>query len=260
MAYDGVAERIDQNQTWKKQILGRHRPAFNAWLRLARLLEEAVVKGRKLDTAFDRALDIFFVEAFKSHQSLYSLCVLGHVEDAATIARRLFEIALQVDYLCSEETERGERGARFLAHFWHNARDILSAIGLPQELRKWWERQYQRHKEWLSFQKNGQPATHWFGSNFAHLAGKLGLKETYDKDYRLLSHIAHCSARGLLLDRTNEMIQIKTDRFVREILIYGTKYALWVTANWNEHFQLINVIALEALRDEVLNFDLKTKP
>lgn len=258
MTDEAVAQGIEQNKALKKQMLDRHRPAFGVWLRLAQLQEEAVVKERRLDSAFARALDLLFIGAFKSHQSLYPLCVLGHGEDAATIARRLFEIALQVGYLCSEEPKREERGGAFLAYFWLNAKDIIAAIDLPEDRRKWWERQYNRHKKWLTLDRNGKPARYWFGSNFAQLAHGLGLKDTYDKDYRFLSQIAHCSSRGLLLDKINDVIQIKTDRLVREILVYGTKYALWVTANWNEHLDLIDPATLEKLRDETIKFDFKS--
>jgi hypothetical protein len=233
MTDEAVAQGIEQNKALKKQMLERHRPAFDVWLRLAQLLEEAAVKERRLDSAFARALDLFFLQGFKSHQSIYPLCVMGHGEDAATIARRLFEIALQVGYLCSEEPKREERGETFLTHFWHNTKDIIAAIDLPEDRRNWWEEQYNRHKKWLTFNKNGEAATYWFGSNFRQLAEKLGLQDAYDKDYRFLSHIAHCSSRGLLLDKIDDVIQIKSDRLIREILVYGTKYTLWVTANWN---------------------------
>jgi hypothetical protein len=251
------AQGIEQNKALKKQMLDRHRPAFDVWLRLAQLLEEAVVKERRMDSAVARALDLLFIEAFKSHQSLYPLCVMGHGEDAATIARRLFEIALQVGYLCSEEPKREERGETFLAYFWHNAKDVIAAIDLPEDRRKWWEEQYNRHKKWLTFDKNGEPKKYWFGSNFKQLAKDLDWQVAYSQDYHLLSHIAHCSSRGLLLDKINDKIQIKTDRLIREILVYGTKYTLWVSANWNEHFALIDTATLEKLRDETIKFDFK---
>jgi hypothetical protein len=258
MTDEAVAAGIQQNKALKKEMLDRHRPAFEVWLRLAQLLEEAAVKTRQKDSAFAHALDLFFLEAFKSHQSLYVLCIRGHGEDAATIARRLFEIALQTGYLCSEEPKREERAETFLAHFWHNAKDILGAIDLPEERRKWWEQQYNHHKKWLIFNKHGEPANYWFRSNFAQLAEELGFKDTYDKDYRLLSHIAHCSSRGLLLDKIGDTIQIKSDRLIREILIYGSKYMLWVAAHWNEHFSLMDSATLEDLRDKMINFDFKT--
>jgi hypothetical protein len=252
---DGVEQGVEQNKAWKKQMLEKHRRAFDLWLRLAQAQEEAVVKERRLDSAFARALDLFFIQAFKSHQSLYPLCVMGHGEDAATIARRLFEIALQVGYLCCEEPKREERGATYLAHFWHNAKEIAAAEGLPQDRREWWEKQYECHKKLLVFKKSGEPGNFWFGSNFWELAVSLGLQETYDKDYRFLSHAAHCSSRGLLLDKSNDVIQIKSDLLIRAVLVFGTRYALWVTANWNEHLGLMDTKTLKKLRDQAMNFD-----
>lgn len=177
--------------------------------------------------------------------------------DDSPITRRLFEIALQVGYLCSEDPKREECGERYLAHFWHNAKDIAAVVGLPEERRKWWEKQYTHHKKWLKFDKNGTPAPYWFGSNFRQLASLLGFKDTYDKDYRFLSHMAHCSSRGLLLDKINDTIQIKTDHLVREILIFGTKYMVWIALNWNEYFVLLDRAALDKLGNEAINFDFK---
>ena len=258
MTSESIAQGIAQNKALRKQMLDRHRPAFHVWFRLAQLLEEAIVKDRNLQSAFALALDLLFIEAFKSHGSLYFLCVNGHGEDAATIGRRLFEIALQVGYLCSEDPKREERGKKCLAYFWHSAKDIAAMVGLPEDRRKWWEEQYDRHKKWLAFDKKGQPAKYWFGSDFRALATNLGVKDTYDKDYRFLSHIAHCSSRGLLLASVHDTIQIKTDRLVREILVFGTKYTLWVAVNWNEHFALIDAEALEKLRNETINFDFRS--
>src|SRR5450755_3747098 len=103
MTDESMGGGVAQNKAFRKQMLDRHRPAFDVWFRLAQLLENAVVKERKgtLQSAFACALDLLFIEAFKSHGSLYFLCVNGCGEDAATIARRLFENALQVGYLCS---------------------------------------------------------------------------------------------------------------------------------------------------------------
>jgi hypothetical protein len=250
---------IAQNKALRKQMIDRHRSAFRIWQLLAELSEEAVIKDRNLQGPFARALDLFFIEAFKSHQSLYLLSVNGHGEDAATIARRLLEISLQVSYLCQEESERDERGATYLAHFWHNAKEVLASLDLAEDRRRWWQIQYEQSKKRLKFQKNGKPAMHWFGCTFAQLATNLGLQKTYEQDYRFLSQMAHCSSRGLLLTNINNQTQIKSDRLIREILVFGTKYALWVTAKWNQEFALIPAPALQELLDLALNFDFKSK-
>ena len=133
--WQGVA----QNKAFKKKMLDKHRSSFDLWKALAQLMEEAIVKERNVTTSFARALEMFFIQAFKSHQSLYLLCVRGLGEDAATIARRLPEIALQVGYLCSVETQREERGKKYLACFWHNAKDVAKSENISAKSRKWWE-------------------------------------------------------------------------------------------------------------------------
>lgn len=253
-----IAEGIAQNKAEKKARIDRNRPAFTVWSHLASLLEEVVLADRRVESSFARALDLLFIEAFKSHGSLYPLCVIGHGEDAATIARRLFEIALQVGYLGKDDAEKENRGRMYLAHFWHNAKELSSAMYLTPEWRKWWEEQYDRQKKWLRF-KNDKPDPYWSGLNFYQLATELGLKNTYDQDYRLLSNVAHCSSRGLLLDKVDNEIQIQTDRLITPILGYGTKYMLWVTAHWNEHFKLVEESKLQEILAEAVNFDFHSK-
>lgn len=253
-----IAEGIARNKAEKKARIDRNRPAFTLWSHLANLLEEAVVRDRTPDSSFARALDLLFIEAFKSHGSLYPLCVLGHGEDAATIARRLFEIALQVGYLGKDDAEKENRGRMYLANFWHSAKELSDTMHLTPERRKWWEERYDEHKKWLRF-RNGKPDPYWSGRNFYELAVELGFKDTYDQDYRLLSNIAHCSARGLLLDKRDNEIQIQTDRLVTPILVYGTKYMLWIAAHWNEHFKLIEESELKQILDQSVHFDFGVK-
>lgn len=241
-------------------MLDRQRPAFDIWLRLAQLLEEAIVGDRSLESAFARALDLLFIQAFKSHGALYVLCVNGYGEDAATIARRLFEIALQVGYLCLEEDKREERGEKYLAYFWHNAKEVVAALDLPEERRKWWEEKYNSHKKWLKCNKKGEALQSWSELTFLDLAKQLDLEDTYNEDYRFLSHVAHCSSRGLLPPAAGGTIQIQSDRFIRLVLVFGTRYAFYTARNWNEHFRLIDATKIEKLQDDAINFDFKRNP
>jgi hypothetical protein len=106
---------IESNAAAKKATLERHKAAFALWLSVHKELEDAVIRDRSPKTAFAKAIDLLFIQAFKSHGSLYSLCVIGHCQDAATIARRIFEVGLQIGYLDSEEPERENRGSQYLA-------------------------------------------------------------------------------------------------------------------------------------------------
>ena len=93
---DHLHNMIETNAAAKRATLARHKAAFGLWLLIHQILEDVVISDRNPRTSFARALDLLFIQAFKSHGSLYSLCILGHCEDAATIARRIFEICLQV--------------------------------------------------------------------------------------------------------------------------------------------------------------------
>jgi hypothetical protein len=59
------------------------------------------------------------------------------------------------------------------------------------------------------------------------------------------------------VDKVENVIQIKSDRLIDPIIVYSSRYALWVTANWNEHFALIPNAILEKLRDDAIQFDFK---
>jgi hypothetical protein len=90
------------------------------------------------------------------------------------------------------------------------------------------------------------------------MAQKLGLKDTHEQDYRFLSNVAHCSARGILLDTVGGTIQITRDVLVREMLVYGTKYMLGVALYWNEQFALADATKLSELLAEAVAFNFKT--
>jgi hypothetical protein len=248
---------IQTNAAAKKATIERHRAAFDFWFFIHEPLEDVVARARNHKGSFGRALDLLFIQAFKSHGSLYSLCVLGHCEDAATIARRILEIAFQVGYLDSEEPERENRGKQYLAYFWHLTIGILADPSLTPEIRQRWQQLYEQNKKWLKFNKRGRPLPSWSGLSFADLASKLGMQESYDVDYRFLSNAAHSSAAGAMWNVVGGSLQITDDTFVTPILVYGTRYMLAVTEIWNAHFQLLEDQKIEAFRNQGLNFDFK---
>jgi Family of unknown function (DUF5677) len=248
---------IGSNAAAKKATIERHRFAFDLWLLVHQTLEDTVIQDRSNETPFARALDLLFIQAFKSHGSLYSLCVLGHCEDAATIARRILEIALQVGYLDSESLERENRGLQYVAYFWHLAKGIMANPSLTPEERQRWQQLYDQNKKWLKFNKQGKPLPNWSGLSFADLANKLKVQPTYEVDYRFLSNAAHSSAAGAMSNIVDDILQITDDTFVTPILVYGTRYMLAVAAVWNDHFKLIDDSKLNELQKRVFNFDFK---
>ncbi len=249
---------MESNAAAKKATLTRHKSAFSLWLLVHETLEDAVISDRDVQSSFLRALDHLFIQGFKSHGSLYSLCVIGHCEDAATIARRIFEIALQVGYLDSEESERENRGREYLVYFFHLIpKGILSNPSLTPDERKRWQDLYDQNKQWLKFTKSGNPLPNWSGLGIADLANKLGMRSSYDEDYRFLSNMAHGSSAGSLLRIADGKLQITDDSAATPILVYGTRYMLAVTEVWNAHFKVIEESKMIELRNACLNFDLQ---
>lgn len=246
---------VQSNAAAKKVTIDRHRAAFDFWCLVHETLEQVVVRNRNHKGSFERSLDLLFIQAFKSHGSLYSLCVLGHCEDAATIARRILEIALQVGYLESEEGERENRGKHYLAYFWHLTKGILTDPSLTPENRQRWQQLYDQNKKWLRFNRHGKPLPNWSGLSFADLASKLNLQQSYEVDYRFLSNAAHSSAAGAMFNVVGGTLQITDDTFVTPILVYGTRYMLAVTEVWNVHFKLIEHSEMEGFRKRGLTFD-----
>src|SRR5437762_72386 len=159
---------------FRAQMIDRHRPSFELWGRCHEELERVVPQSRDTSQAYARALDILFVQGFKSHGSLYVLCVRGHGEDGATILRRLLEIALQVGYLSMDASKRQERAEKYLAWFWRQTPDRLQT-GLPQAEGAWWRMQYDRHKH-LLIKSSGKPFRNWWGdSSIRDLANDIGM-------------------------------------------------------------------------------------
>jgi hypothetical protein len=165
----------------------------------------------------------------------------------------MFEIVIQARYLCADPEKREMRGEQYLAYFWTQAPDRVKTT-LSDEERTWWQAQYDKHKN-LFLRPTGHPFRHWWGdAKIEQVATDLGLKDAYDQDYRFLSQMAHCTARGILFRRTGEIVAIRTDSLVREILVFGTRYVVEITRLWNEHFGLIDVVKLGELADEAVAF------
>lgn len=249
---------IESNAAAKKATLERHRAAFGLWVFVHKELEDVVICDRNPNTAFARAIDLLFIQAFKSHGSLYSLCVIGHCEDAAAIARRIFEVALQMSYLDSEAPEQENRGREYLAYFFHLVpRGILTNPSLSREERKQWQRLYDENKRWLKLSKRGNPLSSWSGLSVADLARKLNMMQTYNEDYRFLSNMVHVSSAGSLLRMRDGRLHITDDTAATPILVYGTRYVLAVAEVWNAHFKFIDEPKMAEFRKQCLAFDLQ---
>src|SRR5438874_4827987 len=94
-----------------KQMRHRWRNEFGLHRRAMDIIEPAVTQPRRHDDHLALALDMMFVQAYKSHVSVRFLAELGHMEDTATITRRMLELSVFAGYM-TEPTVDSERVAR----------------------------------------------------------------------------------------------------------------------------------------------------
>ena len=253
------SEEAIKEADFKAGMIRRHAFAFALWHRCHEMLEDSVVRERDLSEPFARALDILFVQAFKSHGSMYVLCVIGQGEDAATIARRMLEILFQAAYLCADEGQRDDRAKRYLAWFWTQAEDRIRA-GLSAADAKRWQADYDAHKHLLVNSKGKRLRNWWGNSSIRDMATKAGLGKRYDSDYRYLSQASHCTARGIMVQTRGRTTEIRTTGFeIRPLLVYSTSYVLSIAQLWNARFGLIEEKGMQEVSCQVMEFDWKAE-
>jgi hypothetical protein len=197
---------------------------------------------------------------------VYVLWVRGNGEDAATILRRLMEIAFQVKGLSmADNQQRDERGTNYLAYFWYVVKEITKDIdNFSQDNRDYIERMYKQHKHLLIKDKNGRILDWWGGGGICELAKKVGCKDAYDKDYRLLSKMSHCTSAGILYHENGNTIHLRSNEYdprMEAILVFASYYMVFITNTWNETFRLLNSDNLNDLVNKCENkcMELKTQ-
>jgi len=249
---DEILEQINAAK-FKAKIIDSNRDAFDLFRDTCSLIEAAITEPRDITEPYARALDLLFIQAYKSYTAVYFLAVRGHGEDAATILRRLLEISLQVCYLAKDYDERSQRGKNYLAYYWAQVPSLLK-LSLDEKMRDRLQDLYKKHQHPLTFDRKGR-ANNWWCGTIRNLANRLGLVETYDQDYTFLSQMAHGTTQGVLVDIRNNRIEIRSDLMVREIWVFGVRYMLNVAFEWNNHFNLIDGAGLIALSNRALSFN-----
>lgn len=220
----------------------RHRAVFAFCREVLEVLERAVIAQRSLPDLPARALDMLLIQTFKSLQSTNELCLLALTEDAATIARRLLEIAIQAIYIAqdSEQATRIERAGMYLAFLWHKWPDDLHEV-IPLPERQAWERIYEQFGTHLSAK------SYRWGPRFSEMFEYAEQKDTYTLDYSHLSSIAHGSPSMLVHDYAQERVFLHDDRHVPSLLVFASGYALGTLIVWNDIFHLVESDRVSAL-------------
>jgi hypothetical protein len=209
-------------------------------------MERALPKDRDLSDLVSRAVDMLFVQAFKSMTSVRELASLALSEDAATLTRRLMELAVRSIFIArdSEEQTRIDRAEAYLAALWNEWPTELRVI-IAETERNAWETitsAYPQHD--ASGRRRRKPSIRE-QFNYAEQP------ETYRTDYSYLSSIAHGLPPAFVHQYSQGIVQIHDDREVPRLLVYSASYGLATFLVWQEHFEIADVPAeslMEAVR------------
>lgn len=227
---------------FRKQVRDRWRNEFALHRRALDIIEPAVTQPRRHDDHLALALDMLFVQAYKSHVSVRFLAELGHMEDTATITRRVLELSVFAGYITEPtvDSERVARADRYLANLWYELAPEGRVV-LPTEVHGFWEALAP------GVPRGGLPS-------FQAMFAALGKHETYKKDYDLLCGIAHGSSSDQLIAFAHQTVPVRPDWHLGTLLVFATKYALGVSILWNEIHKTMDETVLEELINDLVKW------
>lgn len=232
---------------FRRQTAIKYRPAFELHSDVEQVMQSAAMTARSFPDYVSRAVDMLFVQAFKAHVSVGELAELALVEDAATIVRRLLELAIQAVYIArdSEEATRRQRAGAYLAFLWHQWPDEFRGR-LPRAERKAWEEVY------VLFGAEFKPTRKKWGPSIRDMFLYAEHPETYEQDYSFLSNVAHGAPPSLVHSYSHPTVPLHDDLLVPDLIIRAASYGLAITLAWNDVFGLVKSSELEDLRHRVV--------
>lgn len=207
------------------------------------------VKRSHRDDPVRLVVDMLFAQAYKGLVSVRLLSEHGHMEDAATIGRRLLELAAISGYVGVAELPANQldRAERFLAGLWHDL-PVEAHPQLPAAARAFFEQIAARR------QRTGPlPSIQTMFSDIGH-------QDTYDQDYSLLAGISHGVSFDQLVAFSRATIPIRPIDHLGSVLAFSSRYALATTMIWNNHFEVIQETDLLRLSKVVTAWPVAVTP
>lgn len=221
---------------FRAAIIGRYADSFELHNTVVAEMETAVAKDRNLSDVVSRAVDMLFVQAFKSLTAVGELASLALAEDAATLTRRLMELAVRSIFIArdSEEQIRTDRAAIYLSDLWNEWPTELRAL-IPEAERNAWEALAAAYPLYDSSGRRRRRTSIKKQFEYAEQP------ETYGRDYSYLSSISHGLPPAFVHQYSHGVVPIHDDREVRRLLVYSTSYALVTFLVWQEHFGFADI-------------------
>lgn len=224
---------------FKQSVRDRYPEAFAMHREVLELLEPAIETPRRQAALFDLAVDMLFVQAYKAHVSVLLLVLHGHMEDAATVARRLLELAAAMGYFGLAPTPEAKtaRVKRYLADMWTDLPPEGQNL-LPNAAREFW------HKIANGTPRGALP-------KIQSIFSELGRQDTYNDDYSLLSRIAHGASSDQIIAFAADTVPVRPLWHLGTLLALASRYFVAAALVWNDSFSLIDQGKLDALSEKV---------
>jgi len=220
---------------FRRSVRQRYPTAFALHREVLELLEPSVEKPRRHDGLLELAVDMLFIQCYKAHISVMILSEHGHMEDAATMSRRLLELAAEVGYLGlppNAET-RLQRAKRYLADLWLDLPPEVQQ-GMPTGAKQFW-----------SNLAEGVPRGAF--PSFQRMFSEFGRQDTYDEDYRLLSRIAHGASSDQIIAFAANTIPVRPLWHLDAVMVVASRYFVAAAHVWNDNWRLLDQPRLDDL-------------
>jgi len=241
-------------QAFRERVLAEHRPAFDLHSEVLGRFEAAVTGPRDLSTPVRLALDMLMYQAFKSSSALSLLVQHALLEDAATLNRRLMELAIAAAYINADGSEgsRASRAARYLVHMWRQLPEEALRHIPPEEVKEWQE------LDATVGASLPASASRW-GPRWRDMFADVGALDLYEQDYRYLSNMAHGSPDDLVVLFSHQTINIHRHKHASILLTYGARYTVLAGGMWNNIFGIIPDGEMSALIEKTTRSGLTAK-
>ncbi len=195
-------------------------------------------------------------KGLKTHEALLILCRSGYAQDAKSLLRVLYEVALGVRWIMQAEgKDRHNRALRWLDYDWVVRFELLrmhrnpalgelgvALTGTPGDAEKI-ERGAKKAQEAWGFwpvDKKGRWRTprHWSGMSLAKLSEEVGWSGHYATVYALASIQTHASVRA-----ANDFVRVSSngavwldfrasDEGIEEVLVTACVYLIEIARHW----------------------------
>jgi hypothetical protein len=238
---------MTSREEYAAKVIERHRPAFELWEATSMLYRSALHVPRTRSNDVAMVLDMLMLQAYNSHTALSLLAEVGLIEDAATVARRLLEIAVQATYIAAEAeiAVRERRAGMFIAFMWRQLPSRIKHL-LPAPVRAEWSAVAKKHGRFVPAK-----AKRW-GPDFRAMFVACGAETLYQTDYKFLSGMSHGAPETHIMRFSEQSVRAYDDQHVSVILLYGSKYLAITGEHWNDVFNVVSAHDVTSLRDRLV--------